>query len=160
MREQVRRLGVGEHVRFLGAMPRDELRAPLSAADAFVLATSNEGWANVFLEAMASGIFPMGTYFGGMKSSIDALHGLIPDRDLELMKIDAGPAELVSDLVEKLPSALQMGDRWRRELRKAAVENYDWRSVAETLYGTLEGIAQKAREPSTTGKRAHCDPAE
>jgi teichuronic acid biosynthesis glycosyltransferase TuaC len=50
-----RQLGVSERVRFLGAVPQAELRAHYGAADALVLASSREGWANVLLEAMACG---------------------------------------------------------------------------------------------------------
>ncbi len=56
LRQQVVELGLEGHVRFLGSMPPDELKWPLSAADVFVLATRREGWANVFLEAMACGL--------------------------------------------------------------------------------------------------------
>ena len=62
---QVARLGLTERVRFLGAIPPQELHLPLSAADVFVLATSNEGWANVFLEAMACGLPVVTTDVGG-----------------------------------------------------------------------------------------------
>ena len=62
---QVARLGLNEHVRFLGAIPPQELHLPLSAADVFVLATRNEGWANVFLEAMACGLPVVTTDVGG-----------------------------------------------------------------------------------------------
>lgn len=48
-------LGVTERVRFLGAVPQAELRAQYGAADAMVLASSREGWANVLLESMACG---------------------------------------------------------------------------------------------------------
>jgi teichuronic acid biosynthesis glycosyltransferase TuaC len=48
-------LGVAERVRFLGAVPQAELRAQYGAADAMVLASSREGWANVLLESMACG---------------------------------------------------------------------------------------------------------
>ncbi|MEW6589957.1 MAG: glycosyltransferase, partial [Pseudomonadota bacterium] len=44
---QVAQLGLADRVHFLGALPPDELKWPLSAADVFVLATRNEGWANV-----------------------------------------------------------------------------------------------------------------
>jgi teichuronic acid biosynthesis glycosyltransferase TuaC len=50
-----RRLGVAERVRFLGVVPQPELARYYSAADALVLASSREGWANVLLEAMACG---------------------------------------------------------------------------------------------------------
>jgi teichuronic acid biosynthesis glycosyltransferase TuaC len=50
-----RRLGVQDRVRLLGARPHAELPALYGAADALVLASSREGWANVLLEAMACG---------------------------------------------------------------------------------------------------------
>jgi len=48
-------LGVASRVRFLGAVPQPALPAIYGAADAMVLASSREGWANVLLEAMACG---------------------------------------------------------------------------------------------------------
>ncbi len=62
---QVARLGLAGRVHFLGALPPDDLKTPLSAADVFVLATRNEGWANVFLEAMACGLPVVTTDVGG-----------------------------------------------------------------------------------------------
>lgn len=47
--------GVAGRVRFLGAVPQPALPAIYGAADALVLASSREGWANVLLEAMACG---------------------------------------------------------------------------------------------------------
>jgi teichuronic acid biosynthesis glycosyltransferase TuaC len=49
------RLGLADRVRLLGARPHAELPALYGAADALVLASSREGWANVLLEAMACG---------------------------------------------------------------------------------------------------------
>lgn len=62
---QVARLGLEQHVRFLGTRQPDALSAVLSAADVFVLATRMEGWANVFLEAMACGLPVVTTDVGG-----------------------------------------------------------------------------------------------
>jgi teichuronic acid biosynthesis glycosyltransferase TuaC len=50
-----RALGVAERVTFLGPLTQDVLRQYYGAADALVLASSREGWANVLLEAMACG---------------------------------------------------------------------------------------------------------
>jgi glycosyltransferase involved in cell wall biosynthesis len=56
MLEQLTRtLGVSDRVTFLGAVPQAQLRAHYGAADAMVLASSREGWANVLLESMACG---------------------------------------------------------------------------------------------------------
>jgi glycosyltransferase involved in cell wall biosynthesis len=50
-----RECGVADRVRFAGLVSQRELPAYYSAADALVLASSREGWANVLLEAMACG---------------------------------------------------------------------------------------------------------
>ena len=47
--------GLGDRVRLLGPRPHRELPALYGAADASVLASSREGWANVLLESMACG---------------------------------------------------------------------------------------------------------
>lgn len=56
LRRQVADLGLESCVIFTGPKPSDELKWFMSAADVFVLATRREGWANVFLEAMACGL--------------------------------------------------------------------------------------------------------
>jgi len=62
--------GLEARVHFLGALPPEELKWPLSAADVFVLATRNEGWANVFLEAMACGLPVVATAVGGNREVV------------------------------------------------------------------------------------------
>jgi glycosyltransferase involved in cell wall biosynthesis len=52
---QARSLGVEDRVRFLGAVAQADLPRHYSNADALVLASSREGWANVLLESMACG---------------------------------------------------------------------------------------------------------
>jgi teichuronic acid biosynthesis glycosyltransferase TuaC len=47
--------GLADRVRLLGPRPHRELPALYGAADASVLASSREGWANVLLESMACG---------------------------------------------------------------------------------------------------------
>lgn len=55
LQELARNIGVADRVAFLGAMPQEQLRNYYGVADALVLASSREGWANVLLEAMACG---------------------------------------------------------------------------------------------------------
>jgi Glycosyltransferase len=80
---QVARLGLSGRVHFLGTLPPDALKWPLSAADVFVLATRNEGWANVFLEAMACGLPVVTTDVGGNSEVVcrDALGSIVPFGD-------------------------------------------------------------------------------
>jgi glycosyltransferase involved in cell wall biosynthesis len=65
LQRQVSEAGLQDAVRFLGPLPPEQLRVPLSAANVFVLATRNEGWANVILEAMACGLPVVTTAVGG-----------------------------------------------------------------------------------------------
>ncbi|MDX1583741.1 MAG: glycosyltransferase family 4 protein, partial [Thermoanaerobaculia bacterium] len=133
-----------DRVIFTGYLTHRELRFLFPCFDVAVFPSLvREAGPLVFLEALASGVFPLGTYFGGMKASIDSLSGVVDDDDRDLMKIDPEPDRLIFDLAEKLPRAMQKGDRWRNALRHAAVEHYDWRSVAGTLNATLEIVAQK-----------------
>lgn len=80
---QVTASNLQEHVRFLGALPAEELKTPLSAADVFVLATANEGWANVFLEAMACGLPVVTTDVGGNREVVNSseLGSIVPFGD-------------------------------------------------------------------------------
>jgi glycosyltransferase involved in cell wall biosynthesis len=62
---QVSKLGLDGTVIFTGPKKSEELKELISAADVFVLSTRNEGWANVFLEAMACGLPVITTDVGG-----------------------------------------------------------------------------------------------
>ena len=55
LEELARTSNVSDRVQFLGAVPQAQLRSHYGAADALVLASSREGWANVLLESMACG---------------------------------------------------------------------------------------------------------
>ena len=65
---------------FVGALPPEELKWALSASDIFVLSTRNEGWANVFLEAMACGLPVITTDVGGNAEVVcrDELGSIVP----------------------------------------------------------------------------------
>ena len=65
-------LGVGERVRFLGQVVNTELKWCYGAADALVLCSSREGWANVLLEAMACGTPVLATPVGGSAEIVTA----------------------------------------------------------------------------------------
>jgi glycosyltransferase involved in cell wall biosynthesis len=55
LEDLTRSLKLEDRVKFLGAVSQQELRTQYNAADAMVLASSREGWANVLLESMACG---------------------------------------------------------------------------------------------------------
>ena len=55
LERQIAALGLTGRARLLGQVPHESLPSLYAAADALVLASSREGWANVLLEAMACG---------------------------------------------------------------------------------------------------------
>jgi teichuronic acid biosynthesis glycosyltransferase TuaC len=91
---QVARLGLAGRVHFLGPLPPDELKWPLSASDVFVLSTRNEGWANVFLEAMACGLPVVATDVGGNAEVVcrDELGSIVPFGDEAALQQALGAA--------------------------------------------------------------------
>ena len=124
---QVSQLGLENHVRFLGAMPPAELKLPLSAADVFVLATSNEGWANVFLEAMACGLPVVTTDVGGNREVVarDELGSVVPFGDSQA-----------------LGSALQraLEQPWNREAILAYARDNEWDRRIEKLVSRFQKL--------------------
>jgi glycosyltransferase involved in cell wall biosynthesis len=92
----------------------------------------------VFLEALASGCFPLGTYFGGMKASIDALRDDLPPEISEIMKLDRN--NTVRDLTVKIPRAVEESERYRETLARVARENYDWSSVARIFMRAIDAL--------------------
>lgn len=66
------RLGVADRVRFIGAVPHDDLPAYYSAADALFLASSREGMPNVVLESIACGTPVVAAPFAGVEELVHA----------------------------------------------------------------------------------------
>ena len=114
-------LGVAGRVRFLGARPHDELPAIYGAADALVLASSREGWANVLLEAMACGTPVVASNVWGNPEVVKAPGGcLMPERS------PAGVAEAVRML---------FAARTDRVATRRYAEGFSW---DETSRGQVE----------------------
>lgn len=129
-----------DRIIFTGYLRHRELRYLFPACDAAVFpSVVAEAGPLVFLEAMASGCFPVGTYFAGMAASIDSLSGSVPDNIADLMKISADEKETVGDIVAKIQGALDVDPVHKAALRKTAVEKYDWGNISNRLAGHLSG---------------------
>lgn len=127
-----------DRVVFTGYLTHRELRYLFPVCDAAIFpSVVAEAGPLVFLEAMASGCFPMGTYFAGMAASIDSVAGLVPDNVLDLMKLSADEKETINDIAEKAGGALDVEEDIRKALRRVAVEKYDWRNIGKRLAENL-----------------------
>jgi glycosyltransferase involved in cell wall biosynthesis len=125
----VRQIGVADRVRFLGLVSQADLPDLYSAADALVLASSREGWANVLLEAMACGTPAIATdVWGNAEVVAEPAAGLLVQRTPD------GIAEGAKRLFSKPPS--------RHETRLYA-ERFSWDA---TTAGQVE-VFQAAMEP-------------
>jgi teichuronic acid biosynthesis glycosyltransferase TuaC len=77
---EAERLGVADRVLLVGAQPHERLALYYGAADALVLASSREGWANVLLEAMACGTPVLASPAWGSREAVRAPEaGLVMD---------------------------------------------------------------------------------
>jgi glycosyltransferase involved in cell wall biosynthesis len=124
---------------FTGYLTHKELRHLFPCCDVGVFpSVVRESGPMVFLEALASGCFPLGTYFGGMKASIDAVRNDLPPDIWEIMKLDRN--NTVRDLAIKIPRAVEESERYRETLARVARENYDWSSVARIFTRASNGL--------------------
>jgi glycosyltransferase involved in cell wall biosynthesis len=134
-----------EHVRadrviFTGYLTHHELQHLFPCCDAGIFPSIvKEAGPLVFLEALASGCFPLGTYFGGMKASIDAIAELFPPEIADAMKID--PMNTVHDIVANVGRALRFGVRYKDVLSRTAQARYDWTSVGHKLVAELDRLS-------------------
>lgn len=114
---QAARLGVAARVHFLGTLAPAELKWPLSAADVFVLSTRNEGWANVFLEAMACGLPVVSTDVGGNAEVVcrPELGTIVPFGDAAALE-RALDAALAADWDREVILAYARDNQWDRRV--------------------------------------------
>ncbi|ODV00720.1 MAG: glycosyl transferase family 1 [Rubrivivax sp. SCN 70-15] len=136
LRAQVRTLGLERHVVFTGPLPPDELHLPLSAADVFVLSTANEGWANVFLEAMACGLPVVTTDVGGNAEVVNSprLGRVVPFDE---------PQALQQAIDEALTAD------WDREQIIAYARSNDWDQRIKTLRAHFSEMAMLRTREAT-----------
>jgi teichuronic acid biosynthesis glycosyltransferase TuaC len=121
LQAQIDRLGLGSRVRLLGPRPHGELPCYYGAADAMVLASSREGWANVLLESMACGTPVVASRIPGNLEVVRAPEaGLIMDDNSA-----EGIARAVRALFANPPD---------RAATRAYAEKFGW---AETSAGQL-----------------------
>ena len=142
LEQQVKRLKLASRVHFLGTISPAELKWPLSTADLFVLATSNEGWANVFLEAMACGLPVIATDVGGNAEVVcrTELGTIVPYNDQPALR-----------------AALQvaLSQSWDRGRIRAYAEENAWDARIADL--TREFIALALANSQTVGGSTKID---
>lgn len=116
LQELAHSMGVTNRIRFAGARPQTELPLWYSAADALVLCSSREGWANVLLESMACSTPVVATNVGGTAEALSA-----PEAGV-LMQ-DRSPAGLVAAVGKLFASYPE------RKMVRQFAEQFDWQAT-------------------------------
>jgi teichuronic acid biosynthesis glycosyltransferase TuaC len=111
-------LGLGGRARILGSVPHAELPMIYTAADALVLASSREGWANVLLESMACGTPVVASNIWGNPEVVSAPEAGV----LAIENTSRGITEAVRRLFQSIPD--------RAAVRRYA-EGFSWRETTE-----------------------------
>ena len=123
------KLGVADKVRFTGQLENHELPWWYSAADALVLCSSREGWANVLLESMACGTPVIATNIWGTPEVVSTqVAGRLMD--------DRTPAALA------LSFATLFADYPSRADVRAHSEKFSWEATTAaqlTLFRSMSG---------------------
>jgi glycosyltransferase involved in cell wall biosynthesis len=103
-------LGLGDRIRFSGAIPKELIRAKLAGADVFVLPSRYEGMSNAALEAMEAGLPVLMTRCGGIDDYIDHNIGWICEPN-DRQGLAAALLEMLDTPNERLSA---MGSQARR----------------------------------------------
>ncbi len=144
LRECAEQLSVEGRVQLLGHRTPDELPEILSTADVFVLATANEGWANVFLEAMGCGLPVVTTDVGGNREVVSgpSLGAIVP----------FGDSEALTQALDRT-----LATQWNTTTIRDYARNNDWARRVEVLVDAFESLvgaaATSSREANQGGTK-------
>lgn len=125
LEKRVAEMDLENFVRFEGPVKPEKLASYYSASDLFVLPTSNEGWANVFMESLACGTPVVSTDVGGNSEVIcnDGLGTIVPFGD------DKSLCQAVIDGLEK---------EWDTERLIAHAQMRNWHHVAKEVISVFK----------------------
>ncbi len=133
----IARLGLGRRIRLLGARPHTELPGLYGAADASVLSSSREGWANVLLESMACGTPVVASPIWGNPEVVRAPEAGVITRE----NTADGIAEGVRKLFAALPS---------REATRAYAEPFSWDETTAGQLALFRRVIEEWRDNPAT----------
>ena len=125
-------LKVQDRVRFLGPLPQTELKRWYGGADALVLASSREGWANVLLESMACGTPVVASNVWGTPEVVAAPEAGVLMRE----RTPQGVAEAVMALRASYPP---------HQATRRYAERFSWDDTTQGQIALFQRIAAQGR---------------
>jgi glycosyltransferase involved in cell wall biosynthesis len=131
LEKQISDMGVADNVSMVGSQPHERLGLWYSAADLFCLASSQEGWPNVLLEAMACGCPVIATKVGGIPEIV--------------------PSPAVGTLVDRTPEAFAYAidqalfHKWDHDAVIAHARRHSWPDIAQRLFDLYSEVVARRR---------------
>lgn len=125
-----------DHIHFLGRLDHELLQYVFPCADiGFFPSIIPEAYANVLLESLSNGVFPMASYFSGLACGLDSLVPILGQELVDMMKIPVEDQTRIPGLIKSLSQFLCRNDRRAvsAKLRRAAVEHFDWKIRARQM---------------------------
>lgn len=132
LREQIGELGMGDRVRFLGAVSAEEVRRRMAGSEIFLFTSdSREGWGAVLSEAMSCGCAVVANMGAGATPYLvrHAENGLCYETEEELYQ-----------QVKRLLENPEMREKYGREARKTMTEVWNGEVAARRLVAFSERI--------------------
>lgn len=132
-----RHLNIEKFVEFVGETPRSLIPVYMKAADLFVLPSLSEGFPNVILEAMASGLPIITTNVSGLPDIIrDGENGFI---------VQPGDADQLADRIRELicDDGLSAEFAERNEIE---ARSYNWDKIIDRLEQQYRAVIGTSRE--------------
>jgi glycosyltransferase involved in cell wall biosynthesis len=123
LREQARKCGVEDFVRFAGYIPDEDLPSYYQMADLFILPTSDlEGFGLVTVEALASGLPVLATPVGGTREILTKLGS-------DYLFNDSTPQSIATGILNSLKgwaTDRAFGKHISETCRRVAEQHYSW----------------------------------
>lgn len=139
LRAFIRRHGLGEHIRMLGAVPHTRVRELMAASDIIFLPSEHEGVALTLYEALASGVAVVASDVGGQRELVTPACGvLVPHGPTEIDQYVAALQRLTSDL----GAARAMGAAGRDRV----VAEFGMPQMLDRMQALLDQAARLAHE--------------
>lgn len=135
LERRVQTLGLDRSIRFLGAVPREQMGRWYDAADIFCLPSIYEGFPLVILEAMAAGLPVVSTTVSGIPEAVEeGVTGLL---------VEPEDADGLARALEQLAAAPELCKAMGTHARRMVQERYSIRKICGDYLNLWQGLVSR-----------------